>query len=519
MKKLFKCFLCVTLRRENAIRNFTIIFSFLIFNIFLFRLNALSQEASFDTLYTVVSSPLYDYRNPIFDDWLTTGIGFTDTWLVYEKHTASSSNIVAREITYNGYGGTEVLITNDNNILNINPYLSGGILVWQSNKNGNWDIYYSMRTNNVWSAPVLLDSTPANETVPCIASNRTSPPEYLYYYLVFKRNNNLIFKIYKNSTAQWGPDSNIAQSSYDIYSEPKVFSGASFWRLCYLKQINDSTKRIVFKRFTEANNINYVIWQATNEYYQTKSAENLNVSVLNIGVFLTYDYDTLGTIHTVAVTDANPRIILTKIQGGKNIGARGSTVVIPVENLSQNYFTISGFAFVRKSNDSTFVYAVKSYSDFGSTFYKKHYLGNANTVTKLNMSPPINNGTSRWKIRAVWEKLINNKTALVEAYMTDFFTVIKKLSGEIPLLFSLHQNFPNPFNPTTNIKFDIPKTGLVVLKVFDATGREIATLVNELLSAGTYETTLDGSELPSGIYFYRLATDKFSEIKKMIVIK
>ena len=96
---------------------------------------------------------------------------------------------------------------------------------------------------------------------------------------------------------------------------------------------------------------------------------------------------------------------------------------------------------------------------------------------------------------------------------------VQNTSEVIPEMFTLHQNYPNPFNPITNIRFNLPKNGFVTLKVFDILGREVTTLVNEKLSAGSYETNWDGSSYPSGVYFYRLVTNGFKQIKKMILVK
>ena len=90
---------------------------------------------------------------------------------------------------------------------------------------------------------------------------------------------------------------------------------------------------------------------------------------------------------------------------------------------------------------------------------------------------------------------------------------------EIPRSYLLHQNYPNPFNPATKIKFDVMRLGDVKIVVYDITGRVIQTLVNERLQPGTYETLFNGSQLTSGVYFYRLITDGFSEAKKMLLIK
>jgi hypothetical protein len=91
--------------------------------------------------------------------------------------------------------------------------------------------------------------------------------------------------------------------------------------------------------------------------------------------------------------------------------------------------------------------------------------------------------------------------------------------GKFPEMFSLRQNYPNPFNPTTNIKFNIAKSGVVKIVVYDVIGREVQTLVNERLQQGAYSTTFDGTTLNSGVYFYRLTTDKYSESRKMLLIK
>ncbi len=85
--------------------------------------------------------------------------------------------------------------------------------------------------------------------------------------------------------------------------------------------------------------------------------------------------------------------------------------------------------------------------------------------------------------------------------------------------FSLSQNFPNPFNPSTNISFTIPNSGFVTLKVYDILGKEIATLINEELNAGNYTKTFNATNLSSGVYFYKLQTSKFSETKKMILMR
>jgi hypothetical protein len=93
-------------------------------------------------------------------------------------------------------------------------------------------------------------------------------------------------------------------------------------------------------------------------------------------------------------------------------------------------------------------------------------------------------------------------------------------SNEIsPEEYSLHQNFPNPFNPTTAIKFNIPDNNFVNLSVFNIVGQKVAELVNTQLEAGAYEVSFDGKGLSSGIYFYQLNTSGINLVRKMILLK
>jgi len=91
--------------------------------------------------------------------------------------------------------------------------------------------------------------------------------------------------------------------------------------------------------------------------------------------------------------------------------------------------------------------------------------------------------------------------------------------SEIANSFSLAQNYPNPFNPSTNIIISIEKESHVNLTVYDITGRLVKTLADKNFTRGTYRVTFDGSELPSGVYFYRLQADNFTETKKMLMVK
>lgn len=101
---------------------------------------------------------------------------------------------------------------------------------------------------------------------------------------------------------------------------------------------------------------------------------------------------------------------------------------------------------------------------------------------------------------------------------------IKQISSTIPDNFNLYQNYPNPFNPSTKIRFQIKNKEFISLRVFDITGREIATLINEILEAGAYETSFNinqytDKKISSGVYFYRIEAGDFTEARKMVITK
>ena len=93
------------------------------------------------------------------------------------------------------------------------------------------------------------------------------------------------------------------------------------------------------------------------------------------------------------------------------------------------------------------------------------------------------------------------------------YSSIVEAEFDIPKDFVLQQNYPNPFNPSTTIKFAVPKTSHVNIKIYDLTGRELSTLVNQMKDAGTYEIKFDAPTAPSGTYLYRIITIYFHRLK------
>jgi hypothetical protein len=96
---------------------------------------------------------------------------------------------------------------------------------------------------------------------------------------------------------------------------------------------------------------------------------------------------------------------------------------------------------------------------------------------------------------------------------------IESISKNVPAKFILYQNYPNPFNSSTIIEYDIPENNYVELIIYDVLGREVKTLVNEYKKVGSYSVKFDGSNLASGLYFYKIEAGNYVETKKMVMIK
>jgi hypothetical protein len=174
----------------------------------------------------------------------------------------------------------------------------------------------------------------------------------------------------------------------------------------------------------------------------------------------------------------------------------------------------------------------------GNTFY------DSSSVASFSISPlqvQYNNLTyyfQRWQGTGNGSYTGTNSSAQVtmnniisETAIWDTIPIgIQKQGSGVPKVFALYQNYPNPFNPVTKIRFDVPAVGeanthYVKMVIFDLLGREVATLVNEPLSAGYYETNWNASEFPSGIYFYQLSVSNdgysvvYQNTHRMILLK
>jgi hypothetical protein len=189
----------------------------------------------------------------------------------------------------------------------------------------------------------------------------------------------------------------------------------------------------------------------------------------------------------------------------------------PVDDTG-SYIRDASSAFGPNSPDWTYTLASNAYS---------YHLGgcqrlpNGNTLVVSSIKGKLfevdTNGTTVWSYSPGGE--ISRALRYPSNYVGLTPLIVNKVNSMTPTEFKLDQNYPNPFNPSTVISYQLPVTGNVTMKVYNILGKEVATLVNEIKQAGTYEVKFDASNLSSGIYFYRLQAGNYNETRKLILLK
>lgn len=475
--------------------------------------NVYSQIVTFDSARVLLSSNVYDYRNPkVFSDGIfLAGANF----FVYEKWNGNTCNIAVRRFYYDSLG-TEVMITNDVGKQNINPHfdfsLTHGILVWQSNLSGNWDVYYSYYSGGIWTARSLLAGTSADETMPVIYNNFTYPVQYNFSFLTFKRGNEIILKVRKTQTDEWFADTNVTfEIANECYS-PVISQGSmgGTYRLNYLKKISGTVNRICYNVFSVNNMTGIVTLSSEAEMYQPNSQNNLHYMPCTREP--AFEYDTLGGTHTLNFN----KYILSYQQSGININLETGQLG-PVTNNPTWYYGL--FAMNNKRNDSSSIKMVKNPSSYPSTgYWKSFYLGDDSVTTRIGVSPLIEKiSLGLYKVYVVWEKMLNGKSAFYYAYMTE---TIGNVGGEptVPEDFSIG-NYPNPFNSGTNVVYEVSRRAYVTVTVFDVSGREVARLVEGMRTPGVYRVNFDAADLGTGVYYCRMKAGKVTRMIKMVLIR
>ncbi len=149
----------------------------------------------------------------------------------------------------------------------------------------------------------------------------------------------------------------------------------------------------------------------------------------------------------------------------------------------------------------------------GNSFFTVGYVKGNGTTTEPRSYSFIDN------IEANGTQTIYYRLKQVDYNGSFEYSDIVSVVFDLPTEYALGQNYPNPFNPSTKIKYSVPQNGLVSIIVYDLTGQVVATLLNEVKEAGNYELNFNAAGLSSGVYFYKMISENFTQVKKMSILK
>ncbi len=267
----------------------------------------------------------------------------------------------------------------------------------------------------------------------------------------------------------------------------------------YTARISTSGNIVWSKTYNGNGNENDKAWgivvDEDKDVYITGETEN---AVGNVN-YLTIKYDRQGTSEWV------------KVYNGTGDDEDVATAI----SLFRNNIVITGRSFGTENN-----------FDYATVRYKKNN-GNQLEVNRYSMNEYTNDlatdvatkgGTV--VVTGYSELIMDNAagSSYISTVSPGWTSDLESIS-EIPSGYSLHQNFPNPFNPVTSIQFDLAAVTNVKLTVFDVLGKEVSVLINQQLDAGNHKITFNAEKLASGIYFYKLEAGSFNDIKKMTLVK
>lgn len=444
--------------------------------------------------------------------------------VVYYNGTNGESNFtyVMRKMYPNGSGTVVTLLPGKKVSLEYNyemnaswnPSLIKNLVFLQASNKEILNSAIATRNFNLVSSPSVLSvnlGQNGNGTfkakIPAVASGFNSPVSFTYEVQpadagisVSFPNGNTISNFPDSLSVNVSSTSNVPAGEYRIILTGTSASGS------------------VHKTF-----VNYLVGKAYIAVGNNRTGLNIKIDNLTYNTSKAFAWD-LNSTHTIEAispqTVGNTRYIFSNWSNG---GSQSQTITVgnTVSDYTASFTThyrMLGFTSplglpVTISNSGSYLdsgsvhnVALSSYQvqHNGKTYYFSSWEGTgAGSYTGTNQTANITmNGFISQK--AIFDTIdvgISNYNSLV------------------PDKFALYQNYPNPFNPTTNIKFDIAKSSVTSLVVYDMLGKEVTKLVNEVLEPGSYQYTFNAVNFPSGIFYYKITTEGYSEIRKMILIK
>ena len=380
--------------------------------------------------------------------------------------------------------------------------------VWMDDRDESFypEIYYKHSTDGgqSWSADEKLTSNPSDPGIPSLAVSGNNV--HIVWHDIRDGNWEIYYKRSTDNGLTWQPDVRLTndvsvseRASIAVLNE-KVYV---VWQ-----DERDNDKEIYFNKSTDNGTTWFGDIRLTNNVGESE-APTLAVEGSNINVVWSDSRIGIGNgeIYYKKSTDAglnwseDIRVTNTPVASGR-----------PSVSVSSNFVHISW-------NEVWEIYYTRS-TDYGSTWETETRITN-NTSDSENSFVVVSDSA----VHLIWQDdPANNDDIYYKRNPTgNIITDVVCISNNIPTEFKLNQNYPNPFNPSTTIRFQLPASSDVKLKVYDILGNEVATLVDEYKSSGTYKVEFNLasniSNHASGIYFYQLKAGEYLETRKMILLK
>ena len=315
-------------------------------------------------------------------------------------------------------------------------------------------------------------------------------------------NNFWVSKLNLNGDTLWTRTINGSANLSDFAKKIRIDNSGNVYAAGYLS--NTSTDADIF--VVKFNSSGVLQWSKTYNGPGNDTDEPNDMTLdINQNLYITGRTTVSGANTDIVTIKFNPSgdTNWVRIVGGSSNTNDGGNAIL-VDSAGNVY---SGGWIANANTDMILLKYNSSGTNVATFTYDRGSYDQINSLCKSNTNEIIATGVLNLSsVDFAVVKLDQNISGLVQ-------------HGHIPSTFSLFQNFPNPFNPLTKIKFDVPNGSDVKLTIYDVLGGEIAVLVNDGLAAGMYNFEWDASAFPSGVYFYKLVTGDFVQTKKMILIK
>lgn len=479
-----------------------------------------------------VTSGNFDDLNPVLDhggmESRTTRVFPGYQWLVFDRTDSSGSSVIAKRYsnrTLTWEKGEYVLASHMVAGVMHHPDVAtlsdtSSLAVWQQDIDGSRNIVFSRWDGESWSQPDTLTHDTSDNTSPRVRifESAENTPVAFPYFVGWKSGSSIRYAMIGSG----GVDSTGTAVSTDNDSlEFDLCQSGRFFYLAWTSRDTSGTIRLCLAGMNP---------YASLPAFRVLDTLDFSGSVVNphivtystFTVFFDSRIDGRWNFYSAGVTwldDTTWSPVQEYIDdnlAADNLNAQGWSGPVLVESLKKSVpryrpsINMLGF----------FVYESRSSQD-SSLIFSSVYSPDTMSGPGYNYSPTIGSFVAYVGLNqsgvAAW---VSNRQGRSHIYSRVFW-----ISGDAvveppqPTGFFLNQNYPNPFNPTTTIRFSVPGSGSVVLKVYDVLGRLVKTLVSSRQTPGEHVVVFDGRGLASGVYFCRLQSDDYTQVRKMILMK